>query len=462
MKKKFLGFFVIGSILVTPIKGFAATNNNISYIDKAKVGKIASGQLTIDNSYFDLKPGSFFKLELINAEFDLDDNGKAFVRSNYLEFDEDRKTSVVAMVKDNVTEGGNISILFHTKLLGGEAKLVIDSFDSGISPGTYVYAVAEDDTVPAFYKGKVEKLTPVFLEEEAVLPPIVIKETVDAAFRTAQIYNPDKELLKLEIVDPQFGFRNATARDWVRFVVKDDEGNEVRYREGEEPEVYFNQGRNVITFTKEDKEIFDLKGKGYTVTIENLKIRSMDTENLKEDVEIKISGSLVEDQKIKVAYQKEKEPEKPVIPELPEAPEVEEPKEPEVPEIVEPVKKIKVEFIEGSETYKVDGVEHPIDAKAYLSKHNRIMVPVRYLAHALGVEESDVRWDGNKGLITIKGEDNIRIDTIKKEVSKNYNVTTLSDIEIIKGRAFVPVGEIGKALDIKVDWDGVKRTAVFN
>lgn len=441
------------SIVAVPIKGFAATNNHVSYIKEGKVGGIASGQVTIDNSYYDLQPGSFFRLELINAEFNLDENNKAFVRSNYLEFSEDKKTSIVAMVKDNVTEGGNIGILFNTKLLGGEAKLVIDSFDSGISPGTYVYAVAGDAS--SYYEGKVEKLEPVLLEVESILPPIIIKETADAAFRTAQIYNTDKELLKLEIVDPQFEFRNASPRDWIRFVVEDDEGKWVRYREGEEIEVAFDQARNIITFQQEDNEIFDLKGRNYKVTIENLKIRSMDPGKLKSDVEIKISGSLVKDQKIKVAYQKNPEVEKPELPEKPEA------------EIIEaetpvPVKKIKVEFIEGSPSYTLDGTEYPMDAQAYVSKHNRIMVPIRYLSHALGAEENDVKWDATTGIITIKGENNITIDTRKKQVTNNYVFTTLSDIEIIKSRTFVPVGEIGKALDMKVYWDEAKRTAIFN
>lgn len=460
MKKLVLGFLMIGSIVMVPIKSYGATNNNVTYINEGKVDKVITGQINIDNSYYDLKPGSFFKLELINAEFDLDENDKAFVRSNYLEFSVDRKTSIIAMVKDNVAEGGNISILFSTKLLGGEAKLVIDSYDSGISPGTYVYAIAGD--VTTYYEGKVEKLEPVFLEVESILPPIVIKETVNAAFRTAQTYNKDKDLLKLEIVDPQFQFRNATPRDWIQFVVEDDEGNSVRYREGQEAEVHFDQGRNIITFKQEDNEIFNLKGRNYKVTIENLKIRSMDSEQLKSDVEIKISGSLVEDQKLKVAYQKAQEPVKPEVkePEIKE-PEVQEPEIPVVPEPT-PINKVKVEFTEGSQTYKLDGTPYPIDAKAYVSKHNRIMVPVRYLSQALGAEDADVSWNGTTGIVTIKGDNNVTIDTRKKQVTSNYNVTTLSDIQIIKGRTFVPVGEIGKALDMKVYWDKEKRTAIFN
>ncbi len=442
---------------MVPVKSFAATNNHISSISEGEVGKVTSGQITIDNSYFDLKPGSFFTLELINAEFDLDEYEKAFVRSSYLEFGEDKKTSIVAMVKDNVTEGGDINIYFSTRLLGGEAKLVIDSYDSGVSSGTYVYAVAGD--VTEYYEGKIEMLEPVFLEVESIIPPIIISETAEAAFRTAQRYNKDKELLKLEIVDPQFEFRNATPRDWVKFTVKDDNGNSVRYREGQEPEVAFDQARNIITFKQKDNEIFDLGGKNYTVTIDNLKIRSMDPDKLKSDVEIKISGSLVEDQKLKVAYQKAPEVEKPVVPEIekPTKPEIIEPIEPE-----KPVQKIKVEFIEASETYKLDGVAHPIDAKAYVSKHNRIMVPVRYLSHALGAQEDDVKWDSGTGIITIKGKEDITIDTKKNQVARSYIITSLSDIEIIKGRTFVPVGEIGKALDLRVYWDGEKRIATFN
>lgn len=457
MRRIVLGCLVIGSIVVAPMKSFAATNNHISYIKEGKVGERTSGQIIIDNSYFDLKPGSFFKLELINAEFEMNDDNEAFIRSNYLEFDEYKKTSVVAMVKENVTEGGDIGILFGTTLLGGEAKLVIDSFDSGISSGTYVYAIAGD--ISSYYKGEIDTLEPVLLEVESILPPIVIRETDESAFVTAQTYNKDKDLLKLEIVDPQFEFRNATTRDWIKFTVEDDKGNPVRYREGEELEVSFDQRKNIITFNQKDNEIFNLKGRNYKVTIENLKIRSMDPNKLKSDVEIKISGSLVEDQKLKVAYQKAPEPEKPELPKVEEPikPEVEKPVEPKKPE-----KKIKVEFTEGSESYKLDGLAYPIDVKPYLSKHNRIMIPVRYLSHALGAKESDVKWDSSTGIITIKGEHDITIDTKKKQVARNYIITSLSDIEIIKGRTFVPVGEIGKALGLRVYWNEEKRTATFN
>ena len=90
------------------------------------------------------------------------------------------------------------------------------------------------------------------------------------------------------------------------------------------------------------------------------------------------------------------------------------------------------------------------------------MVPVRYLSHALGAQEDDVKWDSGTGIITIKGKEDTTIDTKKNQVARSYIITSLSDIEIIKGRTFVPVGEIGKALDLRVYWDGEKRIATFN
>lgn len=465
MGKRVMMVLLAACMAVAPVQVFGATDNYIPYITTGKVDQVVLGQITIDNENYDFQAGQFFRLNLVNAEFDLDSNDAVRIRSSSIEFEDGYKDEVVGMVKENVTEGGTINISFFTKLLGGPAEIVIDSMDSGITSGTYTYAISGD--LPESYKGQVQDVKSVLLEETVIIEPIIIKEPKEASFRTSRMYNEDnKDLIKLTLADPQFEFRNATPRDWVKFTVDDGQGNVIRYKEGEDEEVQFNQMTNVITFNEKDDKIFDLEGRNYTITIENLKIRAMGSDNPKRDVEVLVSGALVADQKIVVAHQDVIEKTQPE-PE-PEKPEPTEPAEPEedIPPVTpqQPEEVLaKVEFTVGKDSYKLDGISHPIDAKPYVSvTHNRIMVPVRYVAYALGAQEKDVRWDGQTGKITIGGTKPMTIDMKKKEMIMGSIINTLSEITVIEGRTFVPVGEIGKAFGSKVTWDGESRTATFN
>ncbi|HHX59702.1 MAG TPA: copper amine oxidase N-terminal domain-containing protein [Epulopiscium sp.] len=470
MGKKVMMLLLVTCMTLAPVQIFGATDNYIPYIATGKVDQFILGEITIDNTDYDFQAGQFFRLSLVNAEFDLDYRDAVRIGSSSIEFEDGYKNEVVGMVKEDVIEGSVINISFYTKLLGGPAEIVIDSMDSGITSGTYTYAISGE--IPASYKGQVQNIESVLLEKEAIIKPIVIKEPKEASFRTSQMSKADKEdLIKLTLADSQFEFRNATPRDWVKFIVDDGQGNVIRYREGEDEEVQFNQKDNVITFNEKDDKIFELEGKNYTITIENLKIRAIDTNEPKRDVEVQVSGALVADQKIIVAHQDVREKPKPEPePEEVEEPETPEPTEPEEPEVIippvipqEPEQMLaKVEFTVGKEDYKVDGLSHPIDAKPYISVHDRIMVPVRYVAYALGAQEKDVRWDGQAGTITINGDKPMIIDMGKKEMIRGSIINTLSEITVIEGRTFVPVGEIGKAFGSKVTWDGESRTATFN
>lgn len=122
----------------------------------------------------------------------------------------------------------------------------------------------------------------------------------------------------------------------------------------------------------------------------------------------------------------------------------------------------KVRFTVGEGAYKLDSVSYPMDASPYVSIHQRIMVPIRYVAYALGVDVEDLKWDGPSQTITLKGDNPMTINAVTGEMvvgGKNY---VLSEIRSMGGRIFVPVGEIGRAFGLEVDWDSESRTATFN
>ncbi|HHX60825.1 MAG TPA: hypothetical protein GX707_08940, partial [Epulopiscium sp.] len=156
MGKKVMMVFLVACMAAVPIQIFGATDNYIPYITTGKVDKVVSGQLTIDNLYYDFQAGQFFRLNLVNAEFDLDSNDAVRIRSSSIEFEDGYKDEVVGMVKENVTESGTINIYFYTKLLGGPAEIVIGSMNSGITSGTYTYATSGE--MPSSYKGQVQDI----------------------------------------------------------------------------------------------------------------------------------------------------------------------------------------------------------------------------------------------------------------------------------------------------------------
>ena len=121
-----------------------------------------------------------------------------------------------------------------------------------------------------------------------------------------------------------------------------------------------------------------------------------------------------------------------------------------------------VQFKEASNQYLLGGKAYPMDASPYISQHNRIMVPLRYVSYALGIDPENLKWDSSTQMITIKGDKPMTINVQTREMNMSHVITTLSEIKIIDGRTFVPVGEIGKAFGAKVTWDGESRMATFN
>jgi hypothetical protein len=110
-------------------------------------------------------------------------------------------------------------------------------------------------------------------------------------------------------------------------------------------------------------------------------------------------------------------------------------------------------------TVKVDGkiIDFP-DAKPYVNSDNRTMVPVRFVAEALGC---DVYWEvEGKGVVTIhKGGNRINLKIGESKATYNGTVRTFDTSAIIvDGRTFVPLHFIGELLGEQVTWDPVTNT----
>lgn len=125
--------------------------------------------------------------------------------------------------------------------------------------------------------------------------------------------------------------------------------------------------------------------------------------------------------------------------------------------------KNKVNFVIGQAKYTVNGVEKTMDTAAYLAKEGRTMLPVRYVADALGVNPNQILWDGASKTVTILADRVVQVKLGSKEMIINgAKVPMTAAAEMKNNRVFIPVAEIARALGANVAWDPATQTATFN
>lgn len=123
--------------------------------------------------------------------------------------------------------------------------------------------------------------------------------------------------------------------------------------------------------------------------------------------------------------------------------------------------KAKVVFTLDSNVYIVNGNEKTMDAKAYIQEPGYTMIPVRYVADALGVKPTDIVVDG-KQVALFAGNRTIQLTSGSKEVLVNGATIQMPVAVVTKeGRTYVPVAELGRILGIKAIWDNTAKTATF-
>ncbi len=125
------------------------------------------------------------------------------------------------------------------------------------------------------------------------------------------------------------------------------------------------------------------------------------------------------------------------------------------------LKKGKAVFTIGEKAYTMNGVKQEMDAAPYIS-NGRTMVPVRYIANALGINNTDIFF-ANGTVTIIAGNKTISMEIGSKIVKLNgVAVRTMETAPVITGdRTFVPVSEIGAILGVSATWDGEAKTATF-
>ena len=118
-------------------------------------------------------------------------------------------------------------------------------------------------------------------------------------------------------------------------------------------------------------------------------------------------------------------------------------------------------FVIGESKYTLNDKEVEMDAPSYIQDGGYTMVPVRYVANAFGVSNSNIM--ASKGTATIfAGERTINLTSGSNVAVVNGNPIKMATKVVNKdGRMYVPAGQIANLLGIKPSWDSATKTATF-
>lgn len=120
-----------------------------------------------------------------------------------------------------------------------------------------------------------------------------------------------------------------------------------------------------------------------------------------------------------------------------------------------------ITFKLGEESYNLNGQYHHLDTPAYLD-NGRVMVPIRYVAEALGIPADQTKFDAVDNVFTLYTDKIIEIKVNSNELTIDGIPSLMStDSKQVGKDIMVPMSEIANALDIEVSWDATLETATF-
>jgi hypothetical protein len=117
-------------------------------------------------------------------------------------------------------------------------------------------------------------------------------------------------------------------------------------------------------------------------------------------------------------------------------------------------------FTIGSTSYTLNGNTVTMDVAPYI-KDSRTFLPLRYVANALGVADSNIMWDPTTQKVTIiKGSSVAQLTIGSTTMLLNgASITMDTSPEITSGRTCLPVAWVAEALGASVAWNATAQTA---
>lgn len=118
-------------------------------------------------------------------------------------------------------------------------------------------------------------------------------------------------------------------------------------------------------------------------------------------------------------------------------------------------------FVIGETTYTVNGKEETMDVAPYIDSANRTMLPIRFVANALGIDDDSISY--GSGTATISGRGNVVTVTTGSQVLGCSNGDIKMDTVAVNSnnRLYVPVRFIAQALGASVSWDQATQTVTL-
>jgi len=126
----------------------------------------------------------------------------------------------------------------------------------------------------------------------------------------------------------------------------------------------------------------------------------------------------------------------------------------------------------GSQVILVNGQQMGMDVEPFINAESEsLMIPVRFVAMALGLEPGRVLWDTPRATVTVDagtgrivqfviGKDTMLVNGIEIPMLNALGKPVKAEIK--DGRAFIPFRALAEALDVYVSWDAATATATFD
>jgi hypothetical protein len=120
----------------------------------------------------------------------------------------------------------------------------------------------------------------------------------------------------------------------------------------------------------------------------------------------------------------------------------------------------KASFALNQPYYMTDDNQVKMDAASYINRDGRFMVPLRYLAYALGISDQYIQWDERAQRVTLtNGPVTVGVTIADRILNINGNCILMDAApETVSNRIFLPARPLAEALGWKVTWEPVYKS----
>lgn len=118
-------------------------------------------------------------------------------------------------------------------------------------------------------------------------------------------------------------------------------------------------------------------------------------------------------------------------------------------------------FTLNEKTYMLNNHTVEMDCEPYMHEEGYIMVPIKYVAEAFGIEQTNMSF--NKGQVVLFAGNRMIILNVGSKTAQVNGAEILMDapVENINGRIYVAASQLAKLMGISCRWDAQTKTAYF-